>query len=89
MICAGYFFVNNKKGVSSCQLAEYIGITQKSADFLLERLRCISDTRSVSEILKGTVEMDETLVGGKNYNRHKNKKIPHSQGRSCKGKIAF
>jgi hypothetical protein len=38
-------------------------------------------------MLKGSVEMDEKFVGGKNKNRHKDKKVPNSQGRSSKDKI--
>jgi len=38
-------------------------------------------------MLENTVEMDETFIGGKNKNRHWDKKVPNSQGRSCKDKI--
>jgi hypothetical protein len=38
------------------------------------------------ELLRDVVALDETLVGGKNKNKHAYKKIPHSQGRSSKGK---
>jgi ISXO2-like transposase domain len=36
----------------------------------------------INEMLKGSVEIDETYVGGSNSNRHKDKKVPNSQGRS-------
>ncbi|WP_163407132.1 IS1595 family transposase [Flavobacterium ajazii] len=74
-----------KKGISSIQLSKELDITQKSAWFLLQRIRnCfgIDD----DEQLDGIVEADETFVGGKNKNRHKDKKVAQSQGRSFKDK---
>jgi len=69
-----------KKGVSSYQLARDIGVTQKTAWFMLHRIRkCLADTETV---LDGEVEMDETFVGGKNKNRHWNKKVKNCQGRA-------
>jgi len=83
------FFSSDKKGVSSCQLARYIGITQKSAWFVLHRSRHAFKSPIFKTILNGSVEIDETFIGGKNKNRHWNKKVPNSQGRSCKDKIPF
>lgn len=74
-----------KKGISSIQLSKELDITQKSAWFLLQRIRnCfgIDD----EEQLDGIIEADETFVGGKNKNRHKDKKVAQSQGRSFKDK---
>lgn len=74
----------HKKGTSSIQLAKDLGITQKSAWFVAQRIRqcfCIEEP-----IFDGIVEVDETFVGGKNKNRHKNKKVPMCQGRSYKDK---
>lgn len=74
-----------KKGISSYQLAAELGITQKSAWFMLQRIRnCFGSDDP--EPLDGIVEADETFVGGKNKNRHKDKKVPLSQGRSFKDK---
>lgn len=71
---------SHKKGVSSRQLSRDIGVSQKTAWFMLHRIRaCYSDEETV---LDGEVEMDETFVGGKNKNRHKNKKVPKSTGRA-------
>ena len=47
------------------------------------RICCEFDNQS----LDNEVEMDETYVGGKNKNRHANKKVKYSQGRSCKDKV--
>lgn len=78
---AMYLISTSKKGISSLQLAEQLGITQKTAWFVNHRLReMLKD--AVSTKLTDTVEVDETFVGGKNKNRHKDKKVENSQGRS-------
>ena len=79
-ICTSY-----KKGISSVQLAKEIDVTQKTAWFLLQRIRnCFGIDNE--EPLDGIIESDETFVGGKNKNRHKDKKVAQSQGRSFKDK---
>lgn len=69
-IAASYVLSAHKKGISSCQLARDLGITQKSAWFVLHRLRlAMGDPEP--EPLENIVEIDETYVGGKwdNMNR--------------------
>jgi len=75
----------HKKGISSLQLARDIGVTQKTAWFLAHRIRACFGIENSNE-LEGIVECDETFVGGKNKNRHKDKKVAQSQGRSFKKK---
>jgi transposase-like protein len=81
-----YLFSSHKKGISSCQLAKDISITQKSAWFMLHRLRSTFKVSEFETMFKNVVEIDETFIGGKNKNRHWNKKVPNSQGRSWKDK---
>lgn len=82
-----YILSNYKRGFSSCQLAKEIKTTQKTAWFVLHRLRDIFDLPRFKVMLENSVEVDETFIGGKNRNRHKDKKVPHSQGRNWKDKI--
>ncbi|WP_165027242.1 IS1595 family transposase [Dysgonomonas sp. ZJ279] len=80
-----YLVTSHKKGISSCQLAKDLRVTQKTAWFILQRIRTCFEIEEDIE-LDGVVEIDETFVGGKNKNRHWNKKVPKSQGRSFKDK---
>ncbi|MRN00326.1 IS1595 family transposase [Riemerella anatipestifer] len=81
-----WLVTSHKRGISSVQLAKDIGVTQKTAWFMLHRIRACFGIENDNE-LEGIVEADETFIGGKNKNRHKDKKVQHSQGRSFKDKV--
>jgi transposase-like protein len=69
-----WLLTNHPKGVASTTLAKDLGITQKSAWFVLHRLRHAARTQSFNAPLTGKVEVDETFVGGRDYNRHAKKR---------------
>lgn len=79
-------FLSHKRGISSCQLARDLHITQKSAWNMLNKIRSMMP-EAEDESLSNEVEIDETFVGGKNKNRHKDKKVEKCQGRSYKDKV--
>ena len=65
-----WLLTSHKKGIASTQLAKDISVTQKTAWFMLHRLRCAAKTKSFNRPLSGTVEADETYIGGKSKNMH-------------------
>jgi transposase-like protein len=69
-----YIFSSHKKGISSYQLAKDISVTQKTAWFMLHRLRFMFSHPVFKEMLSGVVEADETYIGGKTTFKHKNKR---------------
>ena len=83
-IYAMYLVVTSRKGISSLQLGKEIGVRQATAWFMLGRLReaCGDDIGKLS----GTIEVDEVFVGGKEKNKHANKKL--NAGRGTVGKQA-
>jgi len=81
-----YVISSHKKGISSHQLARDITVTQKSAWFLLHRLRYAFDHPKFKEALGDIVEIDETYMGGEYKNKHADKKLKSTQGRSTKDK---
>lgn len=82
-LLAMYLIVTERKGVSSLQLSKQLGITQKSAWFLEQRIRVAMGNQGVKMLL-GFIEVDEVYLGGLEKNKHASKKL--NQGRGPVGK---
>lgn len=72
---AVFLLTSQKKGISSIRLAEYLEVTQKSAWFMLQRIRYAMNYGTFDKPLHGTYEADETYIGGKSTSeeRYRNK----------------
>src|SRR6266404_5560533 len=79
-----YLLSNTSKGISSVQLAKHVGVTQKTGWFMDHRLR--SAMKQNKGQLFGTIEVDETYVGGLARNMHASKKKASGMGTGGKGK---
>jgi transposase-like protein len=82
-----WFIANCKNGISSYELARDLGIQQKSAWFMLHRIRLAMQQGSI-EKLSGEVEVDESYIGGKARNMHKDKREQKISGTGTSGKVA-
>jgi transposase-like protein len=82
-----WLVVNCKSGISSCETARDLGVTQKTAWFMNHRLR-FALTDGGSGLLSGEVEADETFIGGKARNMHAFKRATKVTGTGGKDKTA-
>jgi transposase-like protein len=87
-MCAFWMLANCKNGVSSCEVARSLGITQKSAWFMLHRIRLAMQDKTLGSKFSGKVEADETFIGGKARNMHKSVRERRITGRGPKDKVA-
>ena len=77
-VFATYLYVTSLKGISSMRLHRDLGVTQKTAWYMLHRLRQAWDESGIEQLM-GPVEVDETYIGGKRNNMSKSKRYEISQ----------
>jgi transposase-like protein len=72
--CA-WLLINCKNGISSYEVSRDLGVTQKTAWFMLHRVRLAMQDDLKGGMLSGEIEVDETFIGGKARNMHKSKRL--------------
>ncbi len=88
---AVWIITNSKNGVSSCELARSLGVTQPTAWFMLHRIRLVMQSGSLMKLGgKGgaEIEADETFIGGKARNMHLSVRQRPITGTGTKDKVA-
>lgn len=85
-LAAMWLLSNCKNGISSYEVARDLGVTQKTAWFLLHRIREAMQDEVTGGLLGGEVEVDETFIGGKARNMHADVKARKIHGRGAEGK---
>jgi transposase-like protein len=83
---AVWFIVNCKNGVSSYEIHRDLGVTQKTAWFMLHRIRLAMQASPFVESMSGQIEVDETFIGGKARNMHKGIREKRIKARGMSGK---
>jgi transposase-like protein len=78
---AMWMIASNRNGISSWELHRAIGVTQKTAWFMLHRIRLAMQDEGHGGKLGGEVEIDETFIGGKARNMHKDRKARALEGK--------
>src|ERR1700761_2776528 len=84
-LCAMWMVANCKNGVSSYEVARALEVSQKAAWFMLHRIRYAMHHGSINK-MSGTVEADETFIGGKARFMHKGRREKMIKGRGSMGK---
>ena len=83
-----WMLTNCKNGMSSWEIHRAVGVTQKTAWFMLQRARLAMQDTETGGKLGGEVEVDETFIGGKARNMHKDKRAEKITGTGGKDKTA-
>ena len=85
-LTTAWLITNCKNGISSYEIAKDVKVTQKSAWFMLHRIRLVMQDEHFGSKLGGEVEVDETFIGGKARNMHLDKRERRITGTGGKDK---